>query len=408
MKSSITFIIVCLLLTTTNLFAQTKKSNPPTEQPTNAAPLDFKDIRMGMEKTRNEEPSPLRNFKTTGKLYKPLQNQPNIQMKRDEKTGLPIWISGTEKDAVSVRSASDEVRCLSYLQAIKNPLRINDPAEEFVMKQMEEDDLGQKHILMQQVFQGLNVYGSELKMHEKDGDIFLVNGRTFPTPEIATISPTINSRDAEDFVKTKFDDFKIIPTDQKKYISGEQLQSELIIYHVNENHREARLAYHITIIPSLTDRWEYFVDAHTNEVLNKYESICMTESQTLNSGVFNGPVTANAIDLLGITRTINTYEIGGDYFMYDGARSMFDAAASNLPSEPIGMIVTVDGQNTYPGNSSFDYQVIVSSNNTWSNPSSVSAHLLIFLMKMEMILTMHFGMVQRCFMVMVIKHLQHL
>ena len=403
MKSSITFIVVCLLLTTTNLFAQTKKTNPPTEQPTNAAPLDFKDIRMGIQKTRNQEPSPLRNFKATGKLYKPLQNQPNIQMKRDEKTGLPIWISGTEKDAESIRNKSDENKCLSYLQAIKNPLRINDPATEFVMTKMEEDDLGQKHILMQQMFQGIKVYGSELKMHEKDGDIFLVNGRHFPTPEISTISPTINARDVEDFVKTKFDNFKVLPADQKRFVSGEQLQSELVIYHVNENHREARLAYHITIIPSLTDRWEYFVDAHTNEVLNKYESICKIHNHAHGScsghahegedflkknenskleGNFklpsnttlNGPVTANAIDLLGISRTINTYEIGGDYFMYDGSRSMFDAAASNLPSEPIGMIVTVDGQNTYPGNSSFDYQVIVSGNNTWSSPSSVSAH----------------------------------
>ena len=258
-----------------NLFAQTKKTNPPTEQqPTNAAPLNFKDIRINDQKPRDEEPSPLRNFKTTFQLHKPLEDQSNIKIKRDAKTGLPIWITGTEKDAASVRSASDEVRCLSYLQAIKDPLRIEDPAIEFVMNKMEVDHLGHKHILMQQVFQGIKVYGSELKMHEKDGDIYLVNGRHFPTPKLETIIPTITARNAEDFVKTKFDNFKTLTADQKRFVSGEQLQSELVIYHVNDHHREARLAYHVTIIPSLTDRWEYFVDAHTNEVLNKYESIC--------------------------------------------------------------------------------------------------------------------------------------
>ena len=209
MKSSITFIIVCLLLTTTNLFAQTKKTNPPTEQPTNAAPLNFKDIRMGNQKPRNEKSSPLKNFKTKTTFYKPLQDQPNIRMKRDEKTGLPIWISGTEKDATNLRSASDQIRCMSYLEAIKEPLRINNPADEFVVKKMETDDLGQKHILMQQVYEGIKIYAGELKMHEKDGEIFLVNGRSFPTPQLETTSPTINTRNAEDFVKNSFENFKV-------------------------------------------------------------------------------------------------------------------------------------------------------------------------------------------------------
>ena len=40
-------------------------------------------------------------------------------------------------------------------------------------------------------------------------------------------------------------------------------------------------------------------------------------------------VASQAVDLLGITRTINVYECNGDYFMVDAARPMYSGDESD-------------------------------------------------------------------------------
>ncbi len=407
MKYPILTIIIFLFLGNISLFAQSPKDKnfklKKVEQST-TPPSTLKDIRSIPRAPKNALESPLKNFKTTTIFSKPLVNQSFIKIKKDKTTGLPNWISGKIENASAHRSASMETKCIVYLEAVKSPMQIENPAEEFFVKKINTDDLGQNHIRMQQQFQGLPIYGSEIIVHEKDGDIHLVNGQYYPTPQLADIVPTINLQNANQAARNDvetFSTFKNLTTEEKKYVAGEQFQSELVIYHPNKNIKNPKLAYHITVIPNLTERWEYLIDAETGEVLNKYSSICKfhahlenheshenhahnhtsnsiekTEKATENfhsSSVLNGPATANETDLLGITRTINTYEVNGTYFMYDGSRTMFDVN-SDLPSDPKGMIVTVNGLGTYPSNSNFDYTVVTSSNNSWNNPAAVSAH----------------------------------
>ncbi|HFC00635.1 MAG TPA: hypothetical protein ENJ53_07505, partial [Phaeodactylibacter sp.] len=406
MKYTILFIISFFFLGNINVLAQSPKDKDFhfSKTKNNAAPTStLKDIRSIPHAPKTILTNPLSNFTAIPFAAKTTDNQRFIKIKKDKTTGLPIWISGKLENAAAQRSATLETKCIQYLDAIKTDLRIENPSEEFFIKKTDTDDLGQRHIRMQQQFRGIPIYGSELILHEKDGDIYLVNGRHYPTPQLDNITPTIHLQNAKQITRSdisSFSTFKNLTTEEKKYIAGEQFQSQLVIFFPKNNPATPRLAYHLTVIPNLIERWEYLVDANTGEVLNKYSSICkfyadmddhtchegvhanifskktknMVAKNTATTPVLNGPATANEQDLLGITRTINTYEVNGTYFLYDGSRPMFDIN-SDLPSDPKGMIVTVDGMGTYPNNSNFDYNVITSAtNNNWNYPAAISAH----------------------------------
>ncbi|MFK7775220.1 MAG: M4 family metallopeptidase [Saprospiraceae bacterium] len=409
MKYSILFTLSFLFCFSQNIFSQTQKTkksqNLKSEQL--AAPSSIlKDIRTLPKAPKTILENPLKNFKSTIPFSKNTDNQRFIKIKKDESTGLPIWIHGKLENAPQQRSASIESRTINYLEALKEPLQIENPAEEFFIQKINTDKLGQQHIRMQQQFQGIKIYNSEIIAHAKDNDIYLVNGRYYPTPQLENLTPSVDVQGAEQIARDDVGTFKTLSFEEKKYVAGEQFETELVIFFPEKNITNPKLAYHLTVIPNMTERWEYLIDAENGNVLNKYSSICKfhltatdiesasdlnshkdcSHNHTNNLGkseaeskpvaiseLVNGPFTANETDLLGINRTINTYEVNGTYFMYDGSRPMFDVN-SDLPSDPKGMIVTVDGLGTYPNNSNFDYSVITSSNNSWNYPAAVSAH----------------------------------
>ena len=84
----------------------------------------------------------------------------------------------------------------------------------------------------------------------------------------------------------------------------------------------------------------------------------------------DGVFTATATDLLGVSRTINTYQVGTTYYMLDASRPMFKLATSRMPSKPDGSIETRDYNNTDDG----PFVYVRSTNNTWNSPVAVSAH----------------------------------
>jgi len=88
----------------------------------------------------------------------------------------------------------------------------------------------------------------------------------------------------------------------------------------------------------------------------------------------NGPAVSNATDLNGLNQTMNSYEIGSNFFLIDASRPMYNGNRSQLPNDPIGAVWTINAQNTYPENRDFEAVHITTNNNNWSDPISVSAH----------------------------------
>ena len=328
MKYSILFTLSFLLLFSQNTFSQTQKTKELQDLKSEqlAPPTSIlKDIRSIPSAPKTILENPLKNFKTTNVFPERTDNQRFIKIKKDESTGLPVWIYGKLANAPQQRNTSIESRTINYLDAIKEPLQIENPAEEFFIQKINTDKLGHQHIRMQQQFQGVKIYNSEIIAHAKDNDIYLVNGRHYPTPQLENITPTIDLQNAKQVARNDVGTFKTLSFEEKKYVAGEQFESELVIFFPEKSTTNPRLAYHLTVIPNMIERWEYLIDAENGNILNKYSSICKFHAHLENHAthkteiskstlernenaeeIVNGPFTANETDLLGITRTINT------------------------------------------------------------------------------------------------------
>ena len=329
--------------------------------------------------------------------------------------GLPRWIEGTLPTTFKAVKTTEE-RAFQYLSAVGKVMKIENPADEFEIMKTETDDIGQTHVRMRQKLGDIPVYGSMVIAHEVNGTIQLVNGAYFPTPSVKSLVPTLSTTIAYANVRTALGaikPFSTISEEQKQYIGGEQLRSSLVIFHVNDDPNAERLAYHVIAYPTVLHRYEYFVDAENGAILDSFSASCSiaehhheaenvknqgvhaenssnTEGSYLEQNklsepnsasaatafnpltrlVVDGKFTATAVDLLGVNRTINTYQVGTTYYLLDANRTMFSVAASRMPSKPIGGIETRDYNNTDDG----PYIYVSSSNNTWSKPNSVSAH----------------------------------
>lgn len=302
-----------------------------------------------------------------------------LEIRREKAGQRPFFVKG-KIDSPFQKSNSTaplEAKAIDYLKSIKDIIQIKSPTAEFELKSQERDAKNMEHLRFQQRYKGIKVHGGEVILHAQDGEIVLMNGRYFQTPNIRTVA----SLDKVAVAKSAIEDikknttFKAFSAKENKLFEGGQSESELIIFHKDINKNEAKLAYHVTVRPNIIERWEYFIDAHSGAVLDKYNHTCSLDHNHdahrhnhAPQADLLGPTTATDIDLNGSNRTINTYDDGSKYIMIDVTRPMYNGNFS----DPEGAIVTLDLQQTNLNNPS--YVEITSPNNVWNDPVAVSAH----------------------------------
>ncbi len=402
-------LLLILTLSSVVLFAQKSKQTPPS------VPIDLNKIKVPQPST-NDSPQPADNLDvvTDGLKLPDVQlipiNLPAGLKIETSRNGLPTMISGSMRQSTATTTTS-QMRTANYLDAVKTVMHIKSPGDEFIVRKTETDDLGQTHTRLQQQFKGIPVWNGEVVLHEENQKIKLMNGAYYPTPVIENIEPTVDVDAAAQTVRIHLANnggFLLLNDKAVKQVGGQQIKSELVIYHMKNNANAERLAWHITAYSSVLHRYEYFVDAQTNAVLNNYESSCTfaghfhkegekemgksdastllkeqesvvelqpsainPQPSTIEMPPLDGPATANAKDLLGVTRTINTYSTSGTYVLIDASRPMFKAAQSTFPNSPVGVLQIWDNLNN-DGGGKFDFTQ--SPNNNWSaNPLGVSA-----------------------------------
>ncbi|MBK8705099.1 MAG: M4 family metallopeptidase [Saprospiraceae bacterium] len=208
----------------------------------------------------------------------------------------------------------------------------------------------------------------------------MMNGRYQPTPQLTSFQAALGQQQALNLALAdvaKYTKVKSLPEAELALMDGPQTQIQLVVYPLQ---RKPLLAWAITLRPNLASRWTYIIDAQSSDILQHFDNLCKVHGTHTASDHGHavpppdGPATANANDLFGISRTINTYQKGSLFYLIDASRSMFDAPASVFPDEPVGVIWTINAQNTSPENNNFGAAHITSSNNTWTNPIAVSAH----------------------------------
>ena len=279
-------------------------------------------------------------------------------------TGLPSFIR-SPRDLKSGRRVQGDARlaALSYLGELKDVLKLPDPGSAFVVQSLKTDGSNRTHIRMTQVFKGVPVYGAEVVLHMgAEADVF--NGLYRLIPDELDVHPFLaeNAAIARAVAHlNKGDRPRELDAFEKRLVQHERPEATLCIYQDKGLVNTQVLAYHIVICPSISARWEYFIDASTGAVLHHFNTTCSAD----------GPRTATGTDLNGAARTIQTYQFGTKYVMLDISRPMYKAAQSTLPDEPVGGILTVDMNNTFGD----DQEIfrMESTNNQWTSPAAVKA-----------------------------------
>lgn len=326
-----------------------------------------------------------KSFTPLPALPKPVAGASNLLAYIDEKTGQPFAIKG---QFIS-EGLSEREKVINYLEKIQPVLKLTQPLEELQLTKVVQDELGFKHYRLKQVWKGIEIFGAEVLLHEKDGKFFLMNGRFYPTPNIENTSPVINEEEAIELAKldiARSENVKVLSNIEKKLANYDGPEVQLVIYYVEGKPGNEKLAWSVKLMPNIVSNYQYFIDAQTGEVLHKFNKICKiagphyhTKIEHLNTSCSllpppDGPATANAVDLHGNVQTINTYEQSNQFYLIDASRAMFNPLQSQIPDDPVGVIITLNALNTSPVNNNFEVAQITSSDNTWNDMKAVSAH----------------------------------
>ncbi len=293
----------------------------------------------------------------------------SLSIVKDPVNNLPIFIKGSLK---ALQEEDVEEKGYIILESLEDNLKIDKPREEFEIKKVQSDELGQTHIRLQQMYKGIPIYGSEIIIHINQENSFLINGRFSPTPQLENLTPSISEKHGNQIARQNVENethFRELKDFEKQLVSGNQVESKLVIFYPELYSQTPVLAWHVLVIPNVAHKWSYFVDANSGDILRSNSELCKVHCNHAPP-----PTTADAADLFGITRTIDVFLEVGTYFMIDASRSMFNPTQSNIPNEPVGAIWTIDAQNTSPINDDFGAQQVFSFNNNWNNPNAVSAH----------------------------------
>ncbi|MEM9823304.1 MAG: M4 family metallopeptidase [Bacteroidota bacterium] len=397
MKYFISSLVLLLLVGQSRVLAQHSKPTPP--RGSSKSTIDKSNIVIATRSpglpTQNRILDRAQvNYDHLEAIPLAIPGEEQLQLFKAKDNGMTTWIKGELKEPTP--QLSPQANAFEYLNAVKATLNIDSPEEEFVLQSSRMDQQQHRHLRMQQVHQGLKVYGAEVMLHEKDGSIYLFNGRYFPSPKLEQLSPSISQSQAEALVKSHLSNttsFEVLSNEQKPFISGPQWQSDLVIYHQDGQIDGEQLVWHITVIPNLSNRWEYFVDAIDGTIIHQFNNICQVhgwhpehdhhhhapfvQKDSHPSKDFTlpppGPITTNEFDLFGISRTINLWEENGIFYLIDGSRDMFNAQASNVPSTLVGVIATYDAQNIWPTGPGANVLLMASNFNAWP-ATAVSAH----------------------------------
>ena len=340
-------------------------------------------IKLSNSLTFPPEQSRFDDFTDQLRTLPPLVGGMNIYTKALNDYDQPTWIEGDLiKINTELREKPKEI-ATAFFAKYRKALKVHDPSAEFILKSTLKDEEGFLHQKFTQIYDGLEIWNGEILIHSDQDRIYLFNGNYYPTPSNIDMNATLSASDAENYAKKKYN-LQIFTHDQKVFMPEDLLKVSKVIYYTSQ--KLPRLAYSVTIQTDILTRYELILDAITGQELNEIKSscslhyhrdglTCSTQHEDLFSSPPNeGPATANAVDLNGVTRTIHTYQSGSNYYLIDASRPMFNSSSSSFPENPVGVVWTVDANNKYPSNSNFTVSHVTSANNVWNNPKAVSAH----------------------------------
>jgi Zn-dependent metalloprotease len=146
---------------------------------------------------------------------------------------------------------------LDFVDHYRHLFKLHKPREELVASSIQIDNLDYKHVRLQQVYQGVPVWGSELIVHiNTDEVVYLAGGHYIPSPDKITLKPAFNEVAALDYAGK-------MSADLKRHCA--RCTAQLVIYF--DETISPRLAYFIEDNSRFSSSAQLMLDAHTGELL---------------------------------------------------------------------------------------------------------------------------------------------
>ncbi|MFC1453942.1 M4 family metallopeptidase [Verrucomicrobiota bacterium] len=222
----------------------------------------------------------------------------NVQVEWDAKTGAPASIRGKDlaaknlggkglllKTGAGRNFAADSI---AVMDRLTKAYRLHDAAKEFSAIKTQADELGFRHVRLDQVYKGLKVVGAEVIVHfNKAGKAYQVNGRYIPDINI-NIKAGIDATKAVEAAQNDL-------AKMGKPAGTLNGSVELVIY---ARKVAPVLAYELTLVykdeKAGAGNWRYWINARDGTIINRYNDIrksAATISGNLNSGEGGASVT---------------------------------------------------------------------------------------------------------------------
>jgi bacillolysin len=256
------------------------------------------------------------------------ETAPNVlsTKKFSEVMSSPEFVSGALTGPTN-KKATDII--LDYINSKKTEYKLGgkSAAESFKVTSQEKDSLGNTVVRLQQVFNGVEVWGSTQVAQVNDkGVLTVVSGTVVPDLDKAELlkeKPKVSANQAMEIAQK---DLKFTP----EYTTKPTVKA--VVYKDGD---KASFAYvvHLNFLSPEPGRYDYFVDAKTGKILDKYNMIKSTaETKQPASGkvsetklpvdrpVVGTTVQGSGVGVLGDSKTFNMVKSGASYYLQDDTR----------------------------------------------------------------------------------------
>lgn len=281
--------------------------------------------------------------------------------------GSPEFVAGKLTNP-SAKAAKDVV--LDYLESSKQKYKLG-TKDSFVVTTQEADKLGGDVVRLQQVYNGVPVWGATQVGKVDEKGVLQVFSGTVSKELSSKLVKKDNKKSEQQAVDLAVADLGFQPVYEQKPTA------ELVVYPTAD---QAVYAYHVTLnfLSPEPGNYQYFINAETGEVINKYNAIdtagktdpSLAGSNTVGSGV----------GVLGDTKTLNTLLSNGAYYLQDNTRGsgVFTYDAQNRQRTPGTLWMDADNNLNakydgaavdahYYAGSTYDYYKNVFGRNSYDN-----------------------------------------
>jgi len=282
---------------------------------------------------------------------------PTVRVRRENGTLLELSGAILEPAAAVVAPGEDVglATAQRFLRSNAGLLRLADPNNELRLERDTTDELGKRQLRYSQVWRGVPVWPADVLLElDAAGSVERMSGAYVPSPRAVGEEPAVLAHIAASIAASTLG---VGP----EAVSG---APALIVF--APGGREPRLAWRVEVAPSLLVRRQVIVDAANGAILESY-NLVKTDG-----------VAGSGVDLFGTTRPLHAFEEGGDFFLIDTSKPMFDPSSNPPnPNTTRGAIFVLDARNQPPNSDPETipdlFQVVSDSATSWDPADGVSA-----------------------------------